>query len=279
MAKYELIPEQLLYEGTISAENLFEPSYCSEEQIYSIHPESYWQKLKTGNLSPQEIRAMGFPLSEQLVQREWQIVSGTMQCVEFAMQYGISMNVAGGTHHAFADRAEGFCLLNDLALAAAYYLQKVPHGKVLIVDLDVHQGNGTASIFSGHPSVFTFSMHGANNYPVRKEQSSLDVGLPDGTNDAEYAALLNQHLPALLQQYQPGLILYQAGVDILQTDQLGKLAVSRHGCMQRDMCVLQAAHAAHIPLVVTMGGGYSSQMKDILEAHCNTFRLAQKIYF
>ena len=189
------------------------------------------------------------------------------------------MNIAGGTHHSFTNRGEGFCILNDFAIAANYLLNHQLAKKILIVDLDVHQGNRTAQIFQDNPSVFTFSIHGAKNYPVRKEQSDLDIGLPDKTEDALYLKTVRDTLPKLIDEVQPDFIFYLAGVDILATDKLGRLAVSREGCRLRDEFVLQLCKKNNIPVAVSMGGGYSVKITDIVEAHANTFRVAQNIYF
>lgn len=278
MSKYEILPQQLLHEGTIREENLFAPCPIDELLILQTHDEQYWQRLKNLSLSDQEIRRTGFPLSAELINREITIMNGTVQCTEFALQYGVAMNIAGGTHHAFTYKGEGFCLLNDIAIAANYLLGKNRVKQILVVDLDVHQGNGTAQIFRNDPRVFTFSMHGANNYPLLKESSDLDIGLPDGTNDAFYLRTLDTNLKYLLDHVQPDFIFYQSGVDILGTDALGKLSITREGCKQRDRIVLEAAKRNNIPLVASMGGGYSPDFRDIIEAHANTYRLAQEIY-
>lgn len=279
MSKYELLPEQLLYEGTISSGNLFRPEAPEDALIVSTHTPAYWHKLKHQELTKSEIRKTGFPLSSLLVDREVTIMNGTVQCAMYALKYGIAMNIAGGTHHAFTDRGEGFCLLNDIAIAANYLLKNQLAKQILVVDLDVHQGNGTAQIFAAEPRVFTFSMHGAHNYPMHKETSDLDIGLPDGTNDAFYLRTLEVNLKNLIEQVQPDFLFFQSGVDILATDKLGRLAVSLDGCKQRDRMVLQLARENNIPLVASMGGGYSADIKVIIEAHANTYRLAQAIYF
>lgn len=279
MQKYELLPQQLLHEGTIGAENLFEPESADEGLILKTHNDEYWRKLKSLDLSRSEERRTGFPLSGKLVEREINIVGGTVQCVQYALTYGIAMNIAGGTHHAFTGRGEGFCLLNDIAVAADYLLGSGQAKKILIVDLDVHQGNGTAEIFRDQAAVFTFSMHGEHNYPMKKEQSDRDIGLPDGTGDKVYLDVLERNLHELLELLEPDFIFFQSGVDILNTDKLGRLAVSRNGCRLRDKMVLCAAKEHAIPLVASMGGGYSSDIKDIIEAHANTYRTAQEIYF
>ena len=190
----------------------------------------------------------------------------------------VALNAAGGTHHAFSDRGEGFCLLNDFAVAANYMLYQLMAKKILIIDLDVHQGNGTAKIFEKEDRVFTFSMHGEHNYPFKKERSNLDIPLKDNTGDDEYLKLLDQALDKLLPQVNPDMTFYLSGVDILETDKFGKLRVTLNGCKQRDEMVFTKLKTLQIPCVVAMGGGYSSDIKIITEAHCNTFRSAKSIY-
>ncbi|MCE2957392.1 MAG: histone deacetylase [Bacteroidota bacterium] len=279
MSKYEILPQQLLYEGTIQPGNLFEPKPLAEGTIIKTHTRDYWQRLKNLQLTPIEVRRTGFPLTPELVNREITIAQGTVDCALFALEFGVAMNIAGGTHHAFTNRGEGFCLLNDIAIAAHYLLDQQKAKKILVVDLDVHQGNGTAEIFRGDDRVFTFSMHGANNYPLHKEVSDLDIGLPDHTNDSFYLKTLESNLSNLLDSMQPDFIFFQSGVDILDTDKLGKLSVTREGCKQRDKIVLTAAKQNKIPLVASMGGGYSPNLRDIIESHANTYRLAQEIFF
>lgn len=279
MAKYELLPQQLLYEGSLQENNFFTPSTLPETDILATHTQAYWEKLKNLALSPPEIRKTGFPLSKDLVEREITIAQGTIDCAIFAQKYGVAMNIAGGTHHAFTDRGEGFCLLNDVAIAANYLLKHQLAQKILVVDLDVHQGNGTAEIFRNNPQVFTFSMHGEKNYPLHKEKSDLDIPLPDGTEDTAYLKILYENLPKLIDTHKPEHIFYISGVDILKNDKLGRLGVSLQGCKQRDRFVLESAYRNKIPLTISMGGGYSEKLADIIEAHSNTFRLAQEIYF
>ncbi|MEY3321223.1 MAG: hypothetical protein RLZZ417_806 [Bacteroidota bacterium] len=279
MDKYALLPQQLLYEGTVSEQQFFLPTPVSEEILLLTHTLRFWENLKHQTLSEKEIRAIGFPMSPLLVERGRCIAAGTLECVDYALKYGISMNAAGGTHHSFSDRGEGFCVFNDIAIAVNQLIHSHRFRNILIVDLDVHQGNGTASIFRGSEHVFTFSMHGSKNYPFRKEASHLDIGLPDGTTDEYYLAILHQILPRLIEQRQPEIIFYQAGVDILETDRLGRLSVSREGCRQRDKFVMEQCKKNNIPLVVTMGGGYSPQIAHIIEAHANTFRTATEVYF
>jgi acetoin utilization deacetylase AcuC-like enzyme len=279
MDKYALLPQQLLYEGTVSEQQFFLPTPVSEEILLLTHTPQFWEHLKQQTLPEKEIRAIGFPMTPLLVERGRCIAAGTLQCVDYALKYGISMNAAGGTHHSFSDRGEGFCVFNDIAIAVNQLLHSKRFSSILIVDLDVHQGNGTASIFKGSEQVFTFSMHGSKNYPFRKEASHLDIGLPDGTSDDYYLDILHHILPRLIEQRQPEIIFYQAGVDILETDRLGRLSVSRKGCRLRDKFVMKQCKKNNIPLVVTMGGGYSPQIAHIIEAHANTFRTATEVYF
>lgn len=277
MIKYDLIPEQLLHEGCIQATQLFAPEPMAESDILLTHTEEYWEKLKSQNLSAQEIRKNGFPLSPELVFREICINQGTLLAAQYALENGIALNVAGGTHHAYASSGEGFCILNDFASAANSLLQQKKLKRILIVDLDVHQGNGTAAIFAGREDVFTFSMHGASNYPMHKEKSHLDIPLPDGIQDDAYLKILEDALPRLIDNFHPDMIFYLAGVDVLETDKLGRLALSREACKTRDYFVMRTAYDLGIPVTVAMGGGYSENIRDIVEAHCNTFRIAMEL--
>lgn len=279
MLKYALLPEQLIYEGTIREDNLFSPEPLAEEHIINTHKATYWHKLKNQLLTRTEIRRTGFPMSDQLIQREVIIANGTVQAALFALKYGAACNIAGGTHHAFTDKGEGFCLLNDMAIAANYLLENKLVSQVLIIDLDVHQGNGTAEIFQQNPAVYTFSMHGEKNYPMHKEQSNLDIPLKDGTDDRTYLAQLEKTLPALIDKLEPGFIFFQSGVDVLATDKLGRLALSQEGCKTRDRIVLNLCNQNSIPVALSMGGGYSEKIAHIVEAHANTYRLVQDIFF
>ena len=279
MLKYELLPEQLLHEGTCSEDNFFKPSLPSNDPILAVHDPNYFQNLITLNLSAKEQRKIGFPLSEELVQRERIIADGTIKGCEFALDYGIAMNIAGGTHHAYSNRGEAFCMLNDQAIGARYLQSQKLAKKILIVDLDVHQGNGTAEIFQNDPSVFTFSMHGRGNYPFKKEQSDLDIPLEKGTDDVTYLKLLEETLPRIIEENQPDFIFYLCGVDVVATDKLGTLGMSPEGCAERDRFVLATCKKNNIPVQCSMGGGYSKDIRVIVEAHANTFRLAQEIYF
>lgn len=279
MAKYDLLPEQLLWEGTVSEEHFFHPDLLGEEVALLTHTPDWWVKMNELRLSDKEIRAIGFPINETFVKRGRHISDGTIQCTRYALEFGCSMNIAGGTHHAFADRGEGYCCFNDQAVAANWLLQQRLATRILIIDLDVHQGNGTAKIFENEPRVFTFSMHGERNYPVRKEKSNLDIGLPDGMEDEDYLAILRNTLPRLFDEFQPDFVFYQSGVDILATDKLGRLNISREGCRERDKIVFSACKMHRLPVVASMGGGYSPRIADIVEAHANTFRVAQEVFF
>ncbi|TCP28309.1 acetoin utilization deacetylase AcuC-like enzyme [Tenacibaculum skagerrakense] len=279
MEKYDLIPQQLIHEGTCAKDNFFEPEIPNNKYFFSVHTPEYFFDLLNITLSKKEERKIGFPLSEQLIAREMVITDGSMKASEFALEHGIAMNIAGGTHHAFTNSGEGFCLLNDQAVSARYLQNKGLIKKVLIVDLDVHQGNGTAEIFKDDPSVFTFSMHGKTNYPFHKEQSDLDIPLENNTKDEEYLSILKNTLPKLIKEQQPDFIFYQCGVDILESDKLGKLCISLEGCKERDRFVLQTCYDNKIPVMCSMGGGYSTDINIIVQAHANTFRLAQEIFF
>lgn len=279
MIKYELVPEQLLYEGTVTEENFFHPEPLTEEQILLTHTSVYWKKLQEQALSVKEIRAIGFPMRPELVWRGRHIAQGTIDCARFARQHGVSLNIAGGTHHAFADRGEGFCVFNDMAIASNYLLSTGEFQKILIVDLDVHQGNGTAHIFRNEPRVFTFSMHGEKNYPLRKEQSDLDIELPDKTEDTLYLHTLKETLPRLIDEVQPDLVFYLSGVDVLESDRLGRISLTQQGCKERDRFVFKTCKQHGLPVAVSMGGGYSPRIAAIVEAHANTYRTAIEVYF
>lgn len=279
MNKYELLPEQLLYEGTLTEDNFFHPDKLSEEAILKVHSTEYWDKLKNNKISRKEERRIGFPVRSELIERGRYIAMGTYECALFALEDGVSLNTAGGTHHAYPDRGEGFCVFNDIALAARMLLDENIVEKILILDLDVHQGNGNAFIFQNEPRVFTFSMHGEKNYPLKKEKSDLDIGLPDGMEGKGYLETLRKYLPWLIEREQPDIIFYQAGVDVLAVDKLGRLNLSVQDCKSRDEIVLSQCKKNQIPVAVTMGGGYAEKISTIVEAHANTFRLAQQIYF
>jgi len=273
MLKYELIPAQLLHEGIITSENLFSASPLEEDIVLLSHRRIYWDQLKHLSLPAKEQRRIGFPLNKELLLRELKIAKGTIEAALFAKQNKIAFNVAGGTHHAGSDWGEGFCMLNDQAIAANYLLNNKIYDRILIIDLDVHQGNGTAEILKNEKRAFTFSMHGERNFPFRKEISDLDIGLTDGVEDAEYLSILKETLPLLLERSQPQFVFYLAGVDVLASDKLGKLALTKEGCKTRDELVFQFCKDHNLPVQVSMGGGYSPEIRDIVDAHCNTFKV------
>ena len=279
MEKYDLLPEQLLHEGTCDSDNFFEPELPNDKYLVAVHEPEYFYDLLNITLDQRAARKIGFPLSEVLVERERIIADGTIKASLYALEHGIAMNIAGGTHHAYTNRGEAFCMLNDQAIGARYLQKKGLVKKVLIVDLDVHQGNGTAEIFQNDSSVFTFSMHGARNYPFKKEKSDLDIALKNDTTDEDYLAILKDILPKLIEEQQPDFIYYLCGVDIIATDKLGKLGMSIAGCKERDRFVLQLCKDNNIPMMCSMGGGYSEDIRIIVDAHANTFRLAQELFF
>lgn len=279
MLKYDLLPKQLLHEGTCESANFFEPEIPNDKYIVAVHEPEYFHDLLNIKISPKDARKIGFPLTEDLVERERIIADGTIKASQFALEYGIAMNIAGGTHHAYSNKGEAFCMLNDQAIAAKYLQSKGLAKKILVIDLDVHQGNGTAEIFQNDASVFTFSMHGTSNYPFKKEQSDLDISLKKGTDDTTYLTILKETLPQLIHTEKPDFIFYLCGVDILKTDKLGTLDMTVEGCKQRDAFVLETCHQLQIPVQCSMGGGYSPDIKIIVDAHANTFRLAQELFF
>lgn len=277
MTKYELIHEQLLREGVVEATDFFSPQPINEELILTTHTCGYWTKLKTLSLTRIEERRTGFPLSQRLLDREVRIANGTLLSALRALEKGVGFNVAGGTHHAGSNWGEGFCLLNDQAIAANYLLRYHGIKRVLIVDLDVHQGNGTAEIFNDDERVFTLSVHGKNNFPFKKEKSSLDVALQDGITDTEYLRVLRNTLPDVFEKVKPEFVFYLSGVDILKTDKMGKLKISMEGCRQRDLLVYELCAKFKLPVQTSMGGGYSRFLGQIVDAHCNTFKTALQI--
>lgn len=278
MEKYPMLREQLLHEGIFDEDDFFEPSTASLEHVALVHKKDYIQKLIKQELSVKEVRQLGFAQSELLVERELTLVQGTIEGSKWALQNGMALNIAGGTHHAYSDHGEGFCLLNDQAVAAATLLEEGLAKRILILDLDVHQGNGTAEIFRNDPRVLTFSMHGANNYPLRKEESDIDIALPDQCSDTEYLHILGEELEKLSDLGPFDFLFYQSGVDPLEMDKLGKLSLSLDGLKQRDAMVFEWALQKGLPIQVSMGGGYAPELKDILKAHRQTFELARDIF-
>jgi len=278
MEKYDLLPKQLVHEGTCDPEDFFSPQAIDDQIVKVIHQKEYVDRLKHMKLDISEVRKIGFPISQQLVEREFIIAGGTIEGALKSLESGISFNIAGGTHHAHSSHGEAFCMLNDQAIAARYLLDHQHAKKVLIIDLDVHQGNGTAEIFKKEERVFTFSMHGKKNYPFRKENSDWDIALEDQTGDEVYLNLLNDTLPRLFGRVDPDFVFYLSGVDVVDTDRLGRLGLSIEGCKKRDEQVLKFCQKRSLPVQCSMGGGYSKDIKLIIEAHANTYRVAQQIF-
>lgn len=278
MSKYTLLQEQLITEKTIDPEQFFRPDVIDEKYILEVHTLDYYNHLMQLSLDKKSERRIGFPLTSALVNREKLIVGGTFQSTQFALNQGIGMSISGGTHHAFKEHGEGFCILNDQAIAAQYLLDHQLAHKILFIDLDAHQGNGTAQIFNGNQNVFTFSMHGAKNYPRRKEESDLDIHLKPGTTDEEYLMTLKEVLPKIIESQKPDFIFYLSGVDILSTDRYSTLSCSIAGCKKRDEFVFELCKAKEIPVQCCTGGGYSRKIQTIVEAHANTFRVAKDIF-
>ena len=278
MEKYSLLAGQLKRQGYGADASWIEPGLALERDIQRVHDEGYWNRLKSGQISRHDERASGFKWSPQLVRREQTIMEGTLQCARRAAEGEVALNIAGGTHHAFKDRPEGFCLLNDIMIAALHLQHEKLAKNILVVDLDVHQGNGTASMAKYHPNVFTFSMHGAQNYPFRKEESDLDIALPTGTTDQAYLSALDEGLTQAFSLSKPEVVFYQCGVDVLETDKLGKLSLTAAGCSERDRMVLDRCKSFQVGVACSMGGGYSASIGHIVDAHMATFHHARNLW-
>src|SRR5438128_5837674 len=278
MPKYRLLRERLVAEGVLAPEELEESRLIDRASLLLAHTPEYLDAVFSGTLAPAEQRGLGFSWSEALVARSRASVFGTVAAARVALKEGISGNLAGGTHHASADRGSGFCVFNDIAVAARALQREGLIERVLVVDLDVHQGDGTAAIFADDQSVFTFSMHGAKNFPFHKQRSSLDVELADGCQDSEYIAHLERHLPQALALARPDIVFFQAGVDPLDGDQLGHLRLSLDGLRRRDRIVATAARQHGAPLVLTLGGGYARPIALSVEAHVGTWREARAAF-
>jgi acetoin utilization deacetylase AcuC-like enzyme len=274
ISKYALLKDRLLAEGVLTADDLVEPVPIDRASLELVHARDYLDKLESSGLSATEQRRLGLPWSEALWQRSLLACGGTLWAARTALQTGLAANLAGGTHHAFADHAEGFCVLNDVAVAIMKLRMEGRIERALIVDLDVHQGNGTASIFEAVDEVFTFSMHGERNYPAQKMRSDMDVGLADGIGDAEYLPLLRERLTVVLERARPDLAFYLAGVDVAAGDRYGKLALSEDGIRLRDRYVIDSVRRRDIPLVIVLGGGYAATRERTAELHAHVFREA-----
>ncbi len=275
--KFELVRDRLLKDGTLQNCEISEPRPAKIEDVLLVHTEDYITRLRNGTLTTREIRRLGLPWSKSLVRRSFLACSGTINAARHALKNGVASNLAGGTHHAFPDRGEGFCVLNDVAVTIRVLQKENLAKKFLIVDCDVHQGNGTAFIFKDEAEVFTFSMHGAKNYPLFKEKSSLDIELPDKTGDAEFLEILDEALPRIFL-HNPDLVFYLGGADPFEKDKLGRLGLTMEGLQQRDEAVLSFAKNKKIPIVTTMSGGYAQDINDTVEIHCNTIRAVKKVF-
>ena len=275
--KFELVRDRLLAGGTLHESELFEPEPATREQVRLVHTEDYVSRLCSGTLTAKELRRLGLPWSESLVRRSFYATGGTIAAAHAALDEGYASNLAGGTHHSFADRGEGFCVFNDVAVAIRVLRNEGFISRAAIVDCDVHQGNGTATIFAGDEDTFTFSIHGANNYPLFKAQSSLDVELPDGTADHEYLNCLVSHFPAVFAS-EPEIVFYLAGADPYKGDKLGRLGLTINGLRQRDERVLRECYEREVPVVTVMSGGYGKDIDDTIEIHCNTIRAVKEVF-
>ncbi|MFN3630751.1 MAG: histone deacetylase [Casimicrobiaceae bacterium] len=277
MAKYRLLRERV---AAFAPDALAEAPRATEAELLLAHDASYIERMSSGGLSREEIRRIGFPWSPEMAERARRSTGATIAALEHAIaSRSCGINLAGGTHHAFRDHGEGFCCYNDAAVAARVALARHEAiERILIVDLDVHQGNGTAAILAGDARCFTFSMHGAKNYPVRKEASDLDLELPDGTGDADYLALLSSQLPAVIASFRPDALIYLAGADPYAGDRLGRLALSKAGLAARDRFVLQTAREHRLPIAVAMAGGYAHQVADIVDIHFATVQTAFEVF-
>lgn len=287
---YELIYKQILSEEVITEENFFLPTPLTEDIILQTHTADYWQRLKNQSLTEKEILILGYPLSPKLVKRSATIADATVKCALFAQKFGVSINITGGTHHAFSDHGEVFCLLNDVAIAANYLVNNDLCRRILIIDLDVHQGSGTAEIFSKSPNrwrdegnkkegVFTFSMHGMSNYPTEKQHSDLDVELADGMPGEEYLKILKENLNMLFEKTQPDFVFFNAGIDVVKGDKMGFLQLTINDCRQRDKIVFEMCKKNNAPVAAVMGSGYNNKISTIVEAHVNTYKMAQEVFF
>jgi len=276
--KYSMIRQWLDREGTLASSHITEPKPAERDEILLVHTQDYYDRLVAGQLSAREIRRLGLPWSEALVGRSRLSVAGTLAAARAALGDGVAANLGGGTHHAFADHGEGFCVLNDIAVAIRVLRAESLIRRAAIIDLDVHQGNGTAAIFRDDPEVFTLSLHGEKNYPLVKQQSTVDVALADGTGDEEYLSMLSLHLTTVLDRFRPDVVFYQSGVDPFFDDRLGRLSLTHDGLKQRDLMVFTECRARAVPCAITLGGGYARNVADTVEAHCNTMRAARDAF-
>ena len=274
MAKYELLRQGVLAQGIVLPEHLHDPTRTSLEDLLRVHTREYVEQISMGTLPAAEQRRIGLPWSELFVERAWRVVRGTCEASEAALEHGVAMNLAGGTHHAFPTRGEGFCTFNDVAVAVRRLQALNRVRRVAIVDLDVHQGNGTHACFAGDADVYTFSMHGAKNFPFHKVPGTLDVELEDGTTDDDYLDQLHNYLPRVLRDARADLVVYLAGADPHEGDRLGRLKLTFDGLRRRDMMVLTAAREIGLPVCITIAGGYGRDVRDTVAVHIGTADVA-----
>jgi acetoin utilization deacetylase AcuC-like enzyme len=278
MGKYARLRERLLAGGDFGLEDFVVPAAVTDAEITRVHCAEYLERVADGRLSAAEQKAIGFPWSERMVERSRRSSGATLAAAREALTRGWAANLAGGTHHAFRNRGEGFCVFNDTAIAARALQAEAGLTRIAVIDCDVHQGNGTASIFAGDESVFTFSIHGARNFPFTKETSDLDVELPDGTGDDEYLWHLERALDETLERSRPQLVFYLAGADPYEGDRLGRLKLTKAGLARRDERVLATLAARRIPVAIAMAGGYASDIEDSVDIHANTIRTAKRVW-
>ncbi len=269
--KYRLLKERILREKLFKMVEFLEPEPPSEEYLFLAHEKRWIEKLKTGTLSLQELLRLEIPYSDELLRMALLSVGGTILACKLAVQKKLSFHIGGGFHHAYPDHGEGFCAINDIAVGIKVMQKEKLIERAMVVDCDLHQGNGTAMIFRGDPTVFTFSIHQEDNYPVPKEKSSLDIGLYSGAGDEEYIAFLKENIPKLYQDFKPDLVVYVAGADPYEKDQLGGLMLTKEGLRERDRIILEEAFNFSIPLAVVLAGGYAPDINDTVEIHFNTF--------
>jgi acetoin utilization deacetylase AcuC-like enzyme len=276
--KYSLLRRRIIEDGILTPEDLFIPKAATDDEILLVHLPDYLLKVNTGKLTDKEVRRLGLPWSPQLVERAKRSAGGTIGACRAALYDGIAFNLSGGTHHAYADHAEGYCLLNDVAIAARVLQLENLTKRIVIIDCDVHQGNGTASIFSGDPSVFTFSIHGEKNFPLKKEISDIDIALRDNTDDEAYLDALSSGVKDAIESSRAEVAIYVSGADAFVDDQLGRLSISKAGLAQRDGIVFDHCYRAGLPIATVMAGGYARNLDDIVDIHLQTIKCAIKAY-
>ncbi len=274
--KYRSARDRLVQEGTIREADIQRPQPATDQQVALVHTAEYLDKIKRGAFSWQDVMLLEVPFSAELRDAMWLCTGGSILTARLALEHGLAVHLGGGFHHAFPDHGEGFCLINDVAIALRLLHREGRVARSAVLDCDLHHGNGTAAIFRDEPDVFTFSIHQQHNYPAFKPPSDLDLGLPDGTGDAEYLALLERHIPRIVDEHQPDLAFYLAGADPYREDQLGGLNLSRDGLRRRDELIFQSLGDAGVPVAVTLAGGYAVNFDDTVEIHCETVRAARQ---